>query len=125
MAELLAKPDTLLIAPLAGVTRMGNEIAQRLGLSERLRVKVLLACALRDIVKATGRFSGAHARQVQDCLPPCLSLFPLRVRSGKSLGFFLWQGTKNLGATASVLTHHSPLGPRLYRGYEKPPDFLP
>jgi len=76
VAELLAKPETLLIGPLAGVTRMGNEIAQRLGLSERLRVKVLLACALRDIVKATNDFQEHIQDKCNIAYPHALASFP-------------------------------------------------
>ncbi|MDI9401964.1 MAG: CRISPR-associated endonuclease Cas3'', partial [Verrucomicrobiota bacterium] len=53
MGELLAKPDVLLIDHLKDVLRLGNDVAHRLGLDERLRTKALLACVLHDIGKAT------------------------------------------------------------------------
>jgi CRISPR-associated endonuclease/helicase Cas3 len=125
VAELLAKPDTPLIAHLAEVTRLGDEIAQWLGLSERLRVKVLLACALHDIGKATNDFQEHIRGKCKIAYPHALASFPFAfVAESRLASSYDWAPT-NLEATASVLTHHSPLGPTLYRGYEKPPDYHP
>ncbi len=125
VAELLAKPDTPLIVHLAEVTRLGDEIARRLGLSERLRAKVILACALHDIGKATNDFQEHIRGKRKIAYPHALASFPFvfvaEIHLASSCG---WKPT-NLEATSSVLTHHSPLGPRLYRGYEKPPAYHP
>lgn len=125
MADLLAKPDTSLIAHLKEVTRLGDEIAQRLSLSERLRAKVLLACALHDIGKATNDFQ-EHIRGKRNiAYPHALASFPfVFVAEIRLASSYSWAPT-NLEATASVLTHHSPLRPTLYMGCERPPDYHP
>lgn len=125
VAELLAKPDTPLIAHLKEVTRLGDEIAQRLGLSERLRAKVLLACALHDIGKATNDFQEHIRGKRKIAYPHALASFPfVFVAESRLASSYSWAPT-NLEATASVLTHHSPLRPTLYMGYERPPDYCP
>lgn len=144
MAELLAKPDTLLIDHLQEVLRLGSEISYRLGLDERLRTKALLACALHDIGKATYSFQEyMHAvqqlelakkrgappseinyykreanRKKSTAYPHALASLPLALAAEKFLG--QRQNIHDLSATASILTHHSPLGPELYKGYDVP-----
>ena len=125
VAELLAKPDTPLIAHLAEVTRLGDEIAQQLGLSEQLRAKVILACALHDIGKATNDFQEHIRGKRKGAYPHALASLPFVLRLESYLtSSYGWERT-NLEATASVLTHHSPLRPRLYMGFEKPPAYHP
>jgi len=125
VAELLAKPDVSLIAHLTEVTRLGDEIAQRLGLLERLRAKVILACALHDIGKATNDFQEHIRGKCKNACPHALASFPFVFIAESHLArSYNWAPT-NLEATASVLTHHSPLGPTLYKGYEKPPAYHP
>jgi len=125
VAELLAKPDVSLIAHLTEVTRLGDEIAQRLGLSERLLAKVILACALHDIGKATNDFQEHIRGKCKNAYPHALASFPFVFIAERHLArSYNWAPT-NLEATASVLAHHSPLGPTLYKGYEKPPAYHP
>ncbi|MDR5696076.1 MAG: CRISPR-associated helicase Cas3' [Armatimonadota bacterium] len=146
MGELLAKPDVPLIKHLEDVTALGDEIARRLGIPEPLRVKALLACAFHDIGKATYSFQdymqvtrvleeakarGASERELQRlrraanqkkaaAYPHALASLPFilsaEIMVGKSYG---WDPQK-LEATAAVVSHHSPLGPELYKGYEIP-----
>jgi CRISPR-associated endonuclease/helicase Cas3 len=104
---------------------LGDEIAQRLGLSERLRVKVLLACALHDIGKATNDFQEHIRGKCKIAYPHALASFPFAFVAESRLAFSYGWAPTNLEATASVLTHHSPLGPTLYKGYEKPPAYHP
>ncbi len=116
---LLAKPDTSLVDHLAEVTRLGAQIAERLGLEEPLRTKALLACALHDIGKATAEFQ-AHIRGERRNYPHALASFPFALLVEGMLNPKLGVERTRYEATAAVLTHHSPLGPELYKGYDKP-----
>ena len=147
MAQLLAKPDTPLLDHLAEVTRLGNEIADRLGLPEPLRVKVLLACAFHDIGKATKSFQeymkaaltlaqaeeraapseeldrlrGMVKQKKSRAFPHALASFPFVFLAEAFLrGHYDW-GERDYVAAAAVLSHHSPLGPELYKGYRESP----
>jgi len=120
MVELLAKPNVSLIAHLAEVTRLGEELAQKLGLSERLRAKVILACAFHDIGKATEDFQ-KHIRGKQKvAYPHALASFPLVFMVERYLASSYGWAPTDLEATSAVLTHHSPLGARLYLGFKTP-----
>ncbi len=128
MAErpLLAKvqPEVALRDHLAEVTALGAELARRLRLPEPLRTKALIACALHDIGKATVSFQQYLRGERPRAYPHALASLPfVLVLEG------LWNRALGLDpvhyeASATVLTHHSPLSPRLYRGYEKP-DYHP
>ncbi|GBD11648.1 CRISPR-associated endonuclease/helicase Cas3 [bacterium HR23] len=120
MAELLAKPDVGLIEHLGEVTRLGVEIARRLGLPEPLRVKALLACALHDIGKATTDFQEYIRGHRKKAYPHALASLPFVLLVESLLGQRYGWERHRLEATAAVLTHHSPLGPELYKGFEKP-----
>ncbi|HXF04084.1 MAG TPA: CRISPR-associated helicase Cas3' [Blastocatellia bacterium] len=146
MDELLAKPDVPLTDHLWNVICLGEKIADRLRLDERLRTKALLACALHDIGKATHSFQeymrtirqlelaverGATSREI-DCLkrevrrkkaaayPHALASLPFALVAEKYLGQKCGWHIRDFSATAAVLTHHSPLGPELYKGYGVP-----
>ena len=124
MAELLAKPDTGLVTHLDEVTALGAEIADRLGLSTRLRVKALLACALHDIGKGTIDFQAYIRGQKKKAYPHALASLPfILLAEGCLADYYGWERHR-LEATAAVLTHHSPLSPQLYKGSEKPPDYV-
>lgn len=128
MAELLAKPDVGLIEHLAEVTRLGAEIARRLALPEPLRVKALVACALHDIGKATTDFQVYIRGHRKKAYPHALASLPFVLLVENFLGPCYGWDRHRLEATAAVLTHHSPLGPELYKGFEKPDyvwDLLP
>jgi CRISPR-associated endonuclease/helicase Cas3 len=144
MAELLAKPDIPLLIHLEEVTRLGAEIAGCMQLQVLLRAKVLLACALHDIGKATLSFQGymKAVRMVQEAercgaptrelerlqriarqkktaaYPHALASLPFMVVVERTLHTGQERGACTYEATAAVLTHHSPLGPELYKGYE-------
>jgi CRISPR-associated endonuclease/helicase Cas3 len=120
MAELLAKPDTELIAHLAEVAGRGLEIARRLGLPEPLRVKAILACALHDIGKATRDFQDYIRDKRKKAYPHALASLPFVLLAENLLGQHYGWARHRLEATAAVLTHHSPLGPELYKGFEAP-----
>lgn len=144
--ELLAKPDVSLTDHLWNVICLGEKIADRLRLDERLRTKALLACALHDIGKATHSFQdymrtirqlelaierGATSRGIE-CLkrevrrkkaaayPHALASLPFALVAEKHLGQKCGWHIHDFSATAAVLTHHSPLGPELYKGYGAP-----
>jgi CRISPR-associated endonuclease/helicase Cas3 len=116
--ELLAKPDKGLVEHLAEVTALGAEIAQRLGLPEPLRVKALLACAFHDIGKATTDFQSYIRGQRKKAYPHALASLPFVLLAESLLAQRYGWERHRLEATAAVLTHHSPLGPELYKGFE-------
>ncbi len=118
MAELLAKPDKGLVEHLSEVTALGAEIADRLGLPELLRVKALLACALHDIGKATTDFQAYIRGQRKKAYPHALASLPFILLAESLLAQQYGWERHRLEATAAVLTHHSPLGPELYKSYE-------
>ena len=120
MAELLAKPEVPLIVHLREVLRLGRGISHRLGLDERLRTKALLACALHDIGKATVDFQEYVRGQRGKAYPHALASLPFALAAEIRLGRRYGWSKHDLSATAAVLTHHSPLGPRLYLGYATP-----
>ncbi len=120
VAELLAKPDTPLLEHLEEVTRLGAEIARRLGLSRELRTKALLACALHDIGKATSDFQDYIRGRRKKAYPHALASLPFVLVAERMLNPKLGLELTRYEATAAVLSHHSPLGPELYKGYEKP-----
>lgn len=119
MAELLAKEDIALIAHLSDVTRLGSEIAVRLRLPEPLRIKAVLACAFHDIGKGTRSFQAYLRQQCKKAYPHALASLPFVLVAESLLGKEYGWDNLDLEATAAVLTHHSPLGPNLYRDFEK------
>ncbi len=150
MAELLAKPDVPLLFHLEEVIRLGAEIAERMRLPPRLRAKALLACALHDIGKATRGFQDymRALRMVQEAeqrgapapeqerlrriarqrkaraYPHALASLPIVLAAEGNLPSGPGESPSAFEATAAVLSHHSPLGPELYKGYESLPDYL-
>ena len=125
MAQLLAKPDITLFDHLQEVARLGNELTKRLNLPEHLRVKAILACALHDIGKATEGFQEHIRGKQKTAYPHPLASFPFVFLAEKYLdSYYGWEPT-SLEATASVISHHSPLSPRLYINYDNPPDYCP
>ncbi len=127
MDELLAKPDVTLIDHLRGVLHLGNEIAARLGLDDRLSMKALLACALHDIGKATIDFQEYIKGRRRKSYPHALAALPFALLAEISLNQKHGWQAQDLSATAAVLTHHSPLGAELYKIYQDhgAPDFHP
>jgi CRISPR-associated endonuclease/helicase Cas3 len=119
---LLAKkdPDIALVDHLAEVTRLGVEIARRLGVLEPLRTKAILACALHDIGKAVTDFQEYINEQRKKAYPHALASLPFALLLEGQLNRKLGVEQRRYEATAAVLTHHSPLGPELYKGYDKP-----
>lgn len=123
---LLAKPDVSLADHLAEVTRLGMALARRLELSEPLYTKALLACALHDIGKATQEFQD-HIQGRPGNYPHALASLPFVLLLEGQLNRALGLPQTRYEAAAAVLTHHSPLGSELYKGYDKPryhPDLL-
>jgi len=118
MAELLAKPDKGLVEHLADVTALGADIADRLGIPEPLRVKVILACALHDIGKATTDFQGYIRGQREKAYPHALASLPFVLLAESLLAQQYGWERHRLEATAAVLTHHSPLGSEVYKSFE-------
>lgn len=150
MDELLAKPDVPLVDHLRDVLFLGDDLARRMGLDERLRMQALLACVLHDIGKATYSFQehmqaartleeakgrGASAMDLQllrhtanqkraAAYPHALASLPFVLAAEQHLAQEHGWDRYRFSASAAVLTHHSPLGPTLYQGYRKP-DFHP
>jgi CRISPR-associated endonuclease/helicase Cas3 len=122
MDELLAKPDVLLTDHLKEVLRLGDEIAHCLKLDERSRSKALLACALHDIGKATVDFQEYIRGKRGKAYPHALVSLPFVLAAEILLGQRYGWGAHDLCATAAVLTHHSPLSPQLYIGYDSRPE---
>lgn len=120
MDELLAKPDVPLVDHLAEVLHLGDAIARHLGLSERLHIKALLACALHDIGKATVDFQQYIRGKQRQAYPHALASLPFVLVAENQMGQQHGWDRPDLSAAAAVLTHHSPLGPQLYKGYEAP-----
>uniref|UniRef100_UPI002ADE64B3 CRISPR-associated endonuclease Cas3'' n=2 Tax=Thermoflexus sp. TaxID=1969742 RepID=UPI002ADE64B3 len=120
MQPLLAKPDTLLLDHLLEVAHLGAQIAERLGLSELLRAKALLACALHDVGKATVDFQEHIRGQRKQAYPHALASMPFVLMAERLVNAALGLDPERLEATAAVLSHHSPLSARLYLGYGAP-----
>jgi CRISPR-associated endonuclease/helicase Cas3 len=122
---LWAKPDETLSEHTQRVVEAGQRLCNRLHLPYCLCRRVEIACLLHDVGKATQSFQKRmEAAQKGTKLPPAyphaLASFPF-VLALESQRF--GQQSPKL-ATAAVLTHHSPLHPRLYEGIERPPDFI-
>ncbi|MEW6771607.1 MAG: CRISPR-associated helicase Cas3' [Bacillota bacterium] len=117
-SSLLAKPDVPLLVHLRETTEQGRELARRLGLSPELERRVVLACAFHDLGKATRSFQEHVRGQRGKAYPHALA----------SLPFVLTAELRGLAppplAAAAVVSHHSPLGPEVYKGYGSP-DYHP
>ncbi|MGQ9512232.1 CRISPR-associated helicase Cas3' [Thermodesulfitimonas sp.] len=117
-SSLLAKPDVSLFVHLKEVTEQGRILARRLGFSPELEKRVVLACAFHDLGKATESFQEYVRGQRGKAYPHALA----------SLPFVLTAELRGLAppplAAAAVVSHHSPLGPEVYKGYEFP-DYHP
>ncbi len=116
--ELLAKPDKSLIDHLLEVYKLGREIARQLHLRDELTQRALLACLLHDIGKATESFQKHVRGQNKRAYPHALVSFPFILVAEH----LLWG--RPLTASAAVVSHHSPLTPLLYEGWN-PPKLLP
>lgn len=142
MDEPLAKPDQGLLEHLQEVAERGQKIAERLGLGEDLKKRVVLACWLHDVGKALRSFQ-SYIKAVQElerakvkgapeheidrlrkvaysrkawAFPHALAaLAPTLVIEEKLLG-------EPFLATAAVISHHSPLTESLYAKRERPPE---
>jgi CRISPR-associated endonuclease/helicase Cas3 len=122
---LWAKPDETLHDHTRRVVESGRWLAKRLQLSGDLRQRVELACILHDVGKATYSFqkrmeAARTGAKSSSAYPHALASFPfmLAIESQR-----FGQSSPKIAA-AAVLTHHSPLHPRLYEGIANPPDFI-
>lgn len=125
MDELLAKPDQSLLEHTRNVLRLGEHLARRLDLEENLKLKSLIACALHDVGKATDHFqsyirTNATGRARQQVYPHALASLPFVLIAERKVGKRFGWTVDSLHATAAVLSHHSPLGARVYKDYDKP-----
>lgn len=125
MDELLAKPDVTLEDHLRCVLNIGNEIATRMKLNEHLRTKALLACAFHDVGKATWDFQDYIRGRRKKVYPHALASLPFVLVAESLMGRKLKWDQLDFCATAAVLTHHSPLSPGLYKGFDTVPNFHP
>jgi CRISPR-associated endonuclease/helicase Cas3 len=122
---LWAKPDETLSEHTQRVVEAGQRLCDRLHLPDCLRRRVEIACLLHDVGKATQSFqkrmeAARKGTKLPPAYPHALASFPF-VLALESQRF--GQQSPKL-ATAAVLTHHSPLHPRLYEGIARPPDFI-
>lgn len=117
---LLGKPDVPLLAHLREVTKHGKILARHLGLPPELEKRALLACAFHDVGKATRSFQDYMRGERSRGYPHALASLPF------ALAAELYTLQNPPLAAAAVLSHHSPLGPEVYRGYKdgKPPDYV-
>ncbi|HBT47363.1 MAG TPA: CRISPR-associated helicase/endonuclease Cas3 [Peptococcaceae bacterium] len=117
---LLGKPDVPLLAHLKEVTEQGKILARYLGLPSALEKRALLACAFHDVGKATKSFQDYMRGKRGRGYPHALASLPF------ALAAELYTLQAPPLAAAVVLSHHSPLGPEVYRGYKdgKPPDYM-
>lgn len=124
MAELLAKPDQSLLEHTLQVLHLGKLLAGRLDLPEDLKLKALMACALHDVGKATELFqdyisAGGSSRGQRPVYPHALASLPAVLLAERVVGKRLGWEEGSLHATAAVISHHSPLGPQVYRDFGK------
>ena len=122
---LWAKPDETLSEHTQRVVEAGQRLCDRLHLPDCLRRRVEIACLLHDVGKATHSFqkrieAARKGTKLPPAYPHALASFPF-VLALESQRF--GQHSHKL-ATAAVLTHHSPLHPRLYEGIMGSPDFI-
>lgn len=120
MDKLLAKPNVFLIDHLREVLRLGNDISNYFNLDQRMLMKIVLSCALHDIGKATVDFQQHIRGKRNKAYPHALASMPFVLVAEICLNRSYGWNTNDLIATSAVLTHHSPLSPRLYMGYGKP-----
>lgn len=114
MDEPLAKPDKTVVEHSLEVYRLGLEIANEFGLNNELTKRALLACLLHDIGKATESFQEHIRGNKGKAYPHALASLPfILVAEHMLFG-------KPLIASAAVVSHHSPLSPRLYQGWPSP-----
>jgi len=111
---LLGKPDVPLLAHLKEVTEQGKILARHLGLPPALEKRALLACAFHDVGKATRSFQDYMRGKRGKGYPHALASLPF------ALAAELYTLQASPLAAAAVLSHHSPLGPEVYRGYRAP-----
>lgn len=122
---LWAKPDETLSEHTQRVVEAGQRLCDRLHLPDCLRRRVEIACLLHDVGKATQSFQKRMEAARKKTKPP--SAYPHALAS---FPFVLALESQRFGqqspklATAAVLTHHSPLHPRLYEGIMGSPDFI-
>ncbi len=126
MDELLAKADVTLAQHLQDVLRFGNEIAKFFEVDDDLYRKALLACALHDIGKATKSFQ-KHIKEEQKtsgkrsirAFPHALASMPLVLVAESLMDKCEGKRVPELYATATVLSHHTPLHPHTFLGYQQ------
>uniref|UniRef100_UPI00321FE6B8 CRISPR-associated endonuclease Cas3'' n=1 Tax=Thermogutta sp. TaxID=1962930 RepID=UPI00321FE6B8 len=127
MAQLLAKPDTLLIDHLKAVVDLAGQLADRLQLSPLLRTKALVAAALHDVGKAATDFQDYVLKKTSHAFPHALTGLWFVPEVEKVVNRYFGTSPQAFEATAAVLTHHSPLTPNLYKTHRdcQPPSLHP
>ncbi len=117
---LLGKPDVSLLEHTGEVVEQGKQLVKLLNLSPDLERRVLLACAFHDIGKATHSFQEHMKGRRGRAYPHALASFPFILLAE------LFSLEPPVLTTAAVISHHSPLTVRVYKGYEegKGPDYV-
>ncbi len=124
--ELFAKPDETLTAHAQRVMELARAICAQLQLGQELTERIKWACLMHDVGKATRSFqrriqaAGQNPSSLPRAYPHALAGFPFTL----ALESLLFGPDAPKLATAAVLSHHSPLHPLLYEGYEQPRDLL-
>lgn len=118
MVELLAKPDKTLIEHTKEVIEHSKRLVNQFSIEDDLKKRIFLACALHDIGKATKSFQ-EYIRGVRSkSFPHALASFPfVYITEMGLLG-------DPLLASASVVSHHTPLRDEVFEGFGGKPEYL-
>lgn len=119
MAELTllgkSDPEEKLIDHLLKVACLSLDLVKHLHLSEEVAKGVLLAALMHDVGKATDSFQSYIRKKVNRSYPHALASFPVAFVFEKNV-----LDMDSLYVSAAVLTHHTPLTTRSFKGYVAP-----
>ncbi len=111
MAELLAKPDKSLLQHTIEVLENSKKLVEIFNINGELHERIFLACALHDIGKATESFQEYIRGKRSKSFPHALASFPFIYIAEMKL-----YGNPVL-ASASVVSHHTPLKDLVFEGH--------
>ncbi len=118
MVKLLAKPDKTLIEHTEEVLEHSKKLVNQFGIDDDLRKRIFLACALHDTGKATKSFQNYIRGEHSKSFPHALASFPFSyIAEMKLFG-------NPILASASVVSHHTPLRDDVFDGFGGKPEYL-